>query len=305
MKILLINTNPVVSRLLALCTRDEHMVLDEVKSVDAVEKSGYDIVFVDEASYTDTMPSLLEGMHIKKKVLLSYVDDLMKGFDQTVKKPFLPSQIVTILTDIENAEETEDSEETDLLQASLTETETVEDPLSVFPEAVNESLEEEVLSVISELSSEEQETENKTKEEETADTKVLNLDEIAKIKALLDMEEDDIELDEEELLEDDAYEARKIKVIKEQLIADGLEIVEEEEMVESLSASVEKASEERDKKVKKSKKRDKKKRELSEEERMALEKVLRDAIANLKPKKIKKLLDGEEIKVKIKLEDRS
>jgi len=44
---------------------------------------------------------------------------------------------------------------------------------------------------------------------------------------------------------------------------------------------------------------------LSEEVQLDLEEALHAAIANLKPKKIKKLLNGEEIKVKIKLEDRS
>ena len=44
MKILLININPVVSRLFGLCTRDEHIGLDEVVSADAVEKFSYDIV---------------------------------------------------------------------------------------------------------------------------------------------------------------------------------------------------------------------------------------------------------------------
>jgi len=60
MKILLININPVVSRLLALCTRDEYIDLDEVVSADAVEKFSYDIVFVDEASYVDDVQDLLD-----------------------------------------------------------------------------------------------------------------------------------------------------------------------------------------------------------------------------------------------------
>ncbi len=38
MNILLINDNPVVSRLLTLCTRGEHIGLDEVKRVEDIER---------------------------------------------------------------------------------------------------------------------------------------------------------------------------------------------------------------------------------------------------------------------------
>jgi len=49
-KILLINANPVVSRLFALCTRDEHIQLDEAEDIKEAETGkGYDLLFVDDA----------------------------------------------------------------------------------------------------------------------------------------------------------------------------------------------------------------------------------------------------------------
>ena len=287
MKILLINTSPVVSRLLALCTRNEHMVLDEVRSVEAVEKAGYDIVFVDEASYAENLSSLFDGLHIRKKVFISYLQDPVRGFDITVKKPFLPSQIIKILEQTDTSEVLDYAVEKNLLENSMT-----------------DDADENIFSASS-LASEEETAEYESEEQEPSAAKVLNMDEIAKIKALLDMEEDEIELNEDTLLEDDAYEARKIKVIKEQLIADGLEILEEDQMVEELSASVEEASEKLDKKLKKIKKRHRNMSLLGENDLLDLEEALHAAIANLKPKKIKKFLNGEEIKVKIKLEDHS
>lgn len=303
MKILLINTNPVVSRLLALCTRDGHMVLDEVKSIEAVEKSGYDIVFVDEAAYAPHLSSLIDGLDIRKKVFLSYAEDPVRGFDITVKKPFLPSQIIRILTETGTSEVPDDTVGENLAENSIADKED-ENALSIFPLSSEGSVEKEAVPVTSPLSSEEEAAEHEGETQEDSGAKVLNMDDIAKIKALLDMDEDEIEIDEDALLEEDAYEARKIKAIKEQLIADGLEILEEDEMVEELSASVEKASENLNKKLKKIKKRHKKKILLDEDEHLDLDEALREAIANLKPKKIKKLLNGEEIKVKIKLEDR-
>lgn len=298
MKILLVNANPVVSRVLALCTRDEHMVLDEVKSVEAVQKVGYDILFVDEASYTDNLSALLEGLDIRKKVFLSFSEDFMRGFDETVKKPFLPSQIIKIIAQPSIFEVLDD-----VLEEGIVESSTSENTISISPLCAEESIKEEISPTAAPLPIEDVALEVGLKNQEVLGTKVLNMDDIVRIKELLDMGDDGIERNEAEFLGDDAYEARKTKVIKEQLIAEGLEILEEDEMVEALSASVEKASEKLDKQLKKIKKRHKKKIALGENERFNMEEALSAVIANLKPKKIKKLLNGEEIKIKIKLED--
>lgn len=303
MKILLINTNPVVSRILALCTRNEHMVLDEVKSVEAVEKSGYNIVFVDEAAYKANLSSLFDGLNIRKKVFLSYGNDPMRGFDITVKKPFLPSQIIKILAETSTTKVLDDIVEEKVMEKSIADKEDSEDTLSIFPLAEKESFKKEAIPVTSSSDNEEETSEYESGSRVASGTKVLNMAEIEKIKALLDMEEDEIEISEDALLDDDAYEARKIKVIKEQLIADGLEILEEDEIVEELSASVDKDSEKLNNKLKKIKKRHKKKTLLGKDEHFDLEEALIAAIANLKPKKVKKFFNGEEIKVKIKLED--
>ena len=71
MKILLINANPVVSRLLALCTRDTHLLLDEVTSVGDIKEVTYDLVFVDDGSYVDTIDTFLEEGKIRKKIFIS------------------------------------------------------------------------------------------------------------------------------------------------------------------------------------------------------------------------------------------
>ena len=288
MKILLININPVVSRLLALCTRDEHIVLDEVESSKAVEKVSYDILFVDETSYVNDVKALLERLDVRKKVFISYSGASMTGFDETIKKPFLPSQIIKVIESVNMREVSEDLEE---------------ENISIFPLVTEEeSVEEEVLPTIFPLSEDEEAIDDTLEEiQENRGTEILNSDEIEKIKALLDMDDDEIEMHEDVVLSDDEYEARKVKVIKEKLIADGLEIVEENEIVEELSVG---AGDFFDK-TKKSNKESKKQKEIqfSPIELAHIEEALSVAIAALKPKKIKKLLKGEEIKIKIKLED--
>ncbi|AKF24063.1 hypothetical protein YH65_00555 [Sulfurovum lithotrophicum] len=107
------------------------------------------------------------------------------------------------------------------------------------------------------------------------------------------MEEEEESLPTEEELPDEVVEQRKVNAIKAQLIADGLEIVEEGEIVEALGTG------------KKSKK--KKKRvetgPFSKDEFAAIQKAFTDELLKLKPKKIKKLLKGKEIEVKLKLKD--
>ncbi|GIU01029.1 hypothetical protein TSL6_15350 [Sulfurovum sp. TSL6] len=296
MKILLININPVVSRLFGLCTRDEQIGLDEVVSAETVENFSYDIVFVDEASYVNDVQDLLEVLEVRKKVFISYAGEAMRGFDETVKKPFLPSQIINIIKSIT----VNDSGEKEGKIA-------VEEDISIFPlSSENEETEGEILPDIFPMSTEEKETgELLELEENVSLPKVLDSDEIAKIKALLDMDDEISEHEDAVSLSDDEYEARKVKVIKEQLIADGLEIVEEDEIVEELShdtVNVEEADETLSKKSK-TKKKLKEETGLNEEELSRIEEAILATLSQMKPKKIKKLLKGKETKVKIKLED--
>lgn len=294
MKILLINDNPVVSRMLALCTRDVHIALDEVKRIDAIKDVAYDLLFVDDASYVDHIDALLEEGSIRKKVFISYDGDAAKGFDETIKKPFLPSQIIEVIESVDMSEVLEEK---------------VEENISIFPLSTEEeSVEEEVLPDIFPLPSEDEETDDIVEIHEDVGPEILNVDEIEKIKALLDMDDDEEVHEDSELLSDDEYEARKVKVIKEQLIADGLEIVEEDEIVEELSLTALDTFEEIDTqldKKKKSKKKNKKKKEtgFSEDELSRIENAIVVALEKMKPKKIKKLLKGKKTEIKIKVED--
>ncbi len=276
MNILLINDNPVVSRLLVLCTRGEHIELDEVKRVEDMKDVRYDILFVDDASYVDNIDVLLENGSIRKKVFISYAEEEVKGFDKTIKKPFLPSQIMNVIESVDMSEIIEDQEE---------------ENISIFPLSKEEEIvEEEVLPDIFPLPIEDEETDDIFELEENAGTEILNSSEIEKIKALLDMD-DEIEMNDVAPLSDDEYEARKVKVIKEQLIADGLEIVEE------LSIVVDDIS----KKTKQSKKNNE--TLFTPKELAQIEEAMDRAISKLKPKKIKKFLKGKKIEIKIKLED--
>ena len=278
MTILLINNNPVVSRLLSLCTRSEDMILEKVSSIDEASTARYDVLFVDEGSCEGDVAYLSTQLDVGKKIYLSYSDEPMAGFDKTITKPFLPSQITEVLSTVEVREVGD--EEVAKEPIVFTETEEVDDDRtvpSIFPLSTEET----------DAIGKDEEREEETSMTQDISPEVLNRDEIEKIKALLDMDEDEPEVLE---LNEESYESRKIEVIKEQLIADGLEILEEEEIVDALS----KEKEKKDKKKKKSK-------QFTQDEWSAIEDAIEDAIKQLKPKKIKKLLKGKEIEVKIEL----
>ena len=262
MHILLININPVVSRLVSLCAREEHIDLEEVPSVDAVVRDRYDVVLVDDASYSDETKELLANLIIRKKVFLSSSDDMNDAasvFDSIISKPFLPSQIIAALKSLEDEETLEPATEIP----------------SIFP-----------------LSSDDEDDVDEAPEKEKEESaKVLDTNEIEKIKALLVMEEEVEEVSEAE------YESRKRDVIKQQLIDDGLEIIDEDEYVDALSK--------KSKKKKKSKKSEKKpKDKKKKEEVFTFEEVLIAAVEGMKIKKIKKLLKGAEVTIKINFKDK-
>ena len=330
MKILLINDNPVVSRLLVLCTRGETVVLDEVINVNAVKDDGYDIVFVDEASYESNVAELFSVLDNCKKVFISYDNQPMDGFDVTIKKPFLPSQILEL---IENSEPEDEVQKDEMLEEEV---ETVEEDHFIFPLATEEKSEEEIQKEEIEVEKEEMpsifplsddvlDEEVLEVVEEDENPAVLDSNEIDKIKALLDMDEEELALPTEDL-SDDEYEIRKMEAIKEQLIADGLEIVAEEEIVEALSATNEKKSVKKKKKNKSKKKNQeykksteskkdktnkkskkskiKKKKEITftEEELESIEDAIEVAVGTVTKKQMKQLLKGKKIEVSIEIE---
>jgi len=285
MNILLLNTNPVVSRLVALCMRDDTITYQEVSGISEVGGTDYDIVFVDDASYDNEVAAFLSALDTKKIVFFSSREsgeEIGGAFDRVIKKPFLPSQIQAVIDEMSTAEENEPVSE----EIVLEETDDVaQEEHFIFPLASSEEeAAEEGSDDIPFMESDEEEA-----------PKVLDSNEIDQIKALLEESEEEIfPLQEDET----DYEARKVEVITQKLEEDGLEIVAEEEIIEALSSE-----EKKPKSSKKEKKRKKKKKKQAEEEVFTFEEALLAAIENMKPKKIRKLLKNAEVHISIKFKD--
>lgn len=278
MHILLLNTNPVVSRLLSLCIREEGIVLEEITDLSMMKRDRYDIMFIDDDSYVPEVQDVLPNLKIGKKIFLSGKHGTvvsLEDFDEVITKPFLPSQITAVIERFYAKEETREVHNEASFIFPLSQEERTDDMAQTEENSEQDSI------------------------ETVQDPEVLDSHEIERIKALL--EED--ETDEEVLqIEDEGeYEARKVEVITEHLEADGLEIISEDEIVDILSTKNKKKKMKKNKTKKSEKKRSKK---VKEEETYTFEEALIAAIEGMKPKKIKKLLKDAEVTIQINFKDK-
>jgi len=116
MYILLVNTNPVVSRLISLNTRnDADIQIDEINGHEKVPRQRYDAVFIDEKCCSeDLIREYVQKVTAGEKVLFSTEKkSSIEGINRVITKPFLPSEISTLLqmillnSDLETEEEEE------------------------------------------------------------------------------------------------------------------------------------------------------------------------------------------------------
>jgi len=110
MKILLINNNPVVSRLTALSARKENIEIDEIQEVTELNSDSYDIIFVDADSLSkDVHEAINKSIKVQKSVLF-YADgdeEEKSTFDLTILKPFLPSEVSAVIRSVEESSSVE------------------------------------------------------------------------------------------------------------------------------------------------------------------------------------------------------
>ncbi len=99
MRILLINSNPVVSRLTALSARKEGVPIDEIRDIADLKESDYNIVFIDSDSLNSEILTFLKKSNTKKRVIFHTQEDkdIDDIFNYTILKPFLPSEVSSIL----------------------------------------------------------------------------------------------------------------------------------------------------------------------------------------------------------------
>lgn len=98
MRILLLNNNPVVNKLVTLSAQKTSNTLDVAESVGAVESKNYDILIVDDALYSeDAMNELKNKIEYGKSLYICSKDaKSAPEFTKILKKPFLPTDLVEL-----------------------------------------------------------------------------------------------------------------------------------------------------------------------------------------------------------------
>ncbi|CAA6798826.1 MAG: Highly acidic protein [uncultured Sulfurovum sp.] len=251
MKILLINNNPVVSRLTALSARKEDIEIDEIQEVTELISDTYDIVFVDADSWTkDVRDVISENIEVKKSVLFYGEGDEEEraSFDLSILKPFLPSEVSAVIRSVEEEakvvtpavvaeeehfnilDEKEESAREELFTLDgLDEVEKKEDesPKLDFDQQLEEAFPLRVNTLDDDLFDDE------PKEVAALKTETEPLKEKEVENDLFDLDLDD----EIPSLDDDLFgENKKEELNKEELTDKALDIVEDDDVLELVSA---------------------------------------------------------------------
>ena len=102
MNILLLNDNPVVTKLVTLSAQKTGNEILIASNIEEIPEGSYDLLIVDEALYTPVLFDELESKISFKRSLymLSRGVASVDGFDNEVKKPFLPTDLVELLSAI-------------------------------------------------------------------------------------------------------------------------------------------------------------------------------------------------------------
>ena len=98
MKILLVNENPVVTKLVTLSAQKTSDELDVVSSLEEIETQEYDLLAIDDGVYTqEIFAQIKEAISYKSSLYICSKETLEEEvFDATLKKPFLPTDLVDI-----------------------------------------------------------------------------------------------------------------------------------------------------------------------------------------------------------------
>ncbi len=216
MKILLLNDNPVVTKLVTLSAQKLEDEVEAVASVENVQEgASYDLLIVDDNLYIpEDIQRLQSKVECKKMLFIrSKETETPKEFDESLTKPFLPTDLVDILTKIRKSivnesavlkEEDEIEETDDLLEGEKEHPDEFEeilpDDLTEFDLGEDLNLEDE-LDMLEELPSDESIS---IDEEIAEDGGILDEEELKEVQDLL-KEEENVSFDDD-LSDDEHFE---------------------------------------------------------------------------------------------------
>jgi len=126
-KILLLNENPVVTRLVTLSAQKTSDELDIIADIQDLKLQNYDLFAVDDTLYTqEIFDEVKEKVNFSNSLYLCSRDaETVEGFTETLRKPFLPTALVELFAKLDNTQE-----DTEIIQYEIDLTEPLENEVS-------------------------------------------------------------------------------------------------------------------------------------------------------------------------------
>ncbi|MDP3302166.1 MAG: hypothetical protein Q8S36_09400 [Sulfuricurvum sp.] len=223
MKILLLNDNPVVRKLVALSAQKTKDELSVVWSVDEVEGDSYDLLIVDDAHYSDeSMAALNEKIQYKTSLLMATRGNAIpSGFEKVINKPFLPTDLVDLFSQIDK----------DLSSSTQQAVEEKGNAIVLDDVLEKESAEEESFDTINideDLNFDDFDIADEDDIEAAVKTNVLDHEEVQELQDLLD-DTDNFDIDDELSLDG---------LIEEDEVTDANHVVNNDDLLESLDDDI-------------------------------------------------------------------
>ena len=237
MNILLLNDNPVVTKLVTLSAQKTGSEIFIASNIDEIPEDSYDLVIVDEALYSfDFMDKLKSKITYKHSIyMLSRGAQSVEEFDYKVKKPFLPTDLVELLSSISTSllkvNDESISPELEDLHNDFDMGKDLKGEVFIDSGMMDDDLDLDNL----DLNLDEIDLDNLSIEDDEIGS-ILDQDEVQEVKNLLDeaeLQEDelDFDLDDEFESNDTEFDSNDIKLDDEKslLSSDGLKIEELED----------------------------------------------------------------------------
>ena len=214
MNILLLNDNPVVTKLVTLSAQKTSDNLDIVDELEDVAQKPYDLFVLDDAFYSEDVINVVKAKTSFSSSLYICSRDAKEvlGFTQTLKKPFLPTDLVEIFANVSKE-----------LESSVPAVEESIDEEIVEIEKEDELLEEVELEEELELNGlDDFELDDVSLDDSFAES-VLDKDEVQEVQSLLEEVDIEFEYDIDKVAEKLSFTTVALTEFLEDFIAQALE----------------------------------------------------------------------------------
>ncbi len=246
MNILLLNNNPVVNKLVTLSVQKTSDELHTAENIEAIESGEYDLLIIDDALYSDeAMDEIASKISFSESLFICSKDAQEQAeFTKTLKKPFLPTDLVETLIALAKMVDTVDLGKMDSIEES--DLDALADDALFHDFETDESLDDlddlDALEEVEDLDmfdTLDEAAYNDAALEDVKEEGVLDKDELQEVQSLLEETEtegfDDFDFgttpDEQEDdaldFEDDALELEDIQTPKEELMEDSFSFKED------------------------------------------------------------------------------